>query len=319
MDDFPRDHKQSSAIRPFGQAVKIAFADSRALISGPLFWPSLIVASCLSAATGPYQTYSRMDLWERLAFWSPTTVVSVISLTFLAYFLRALDRHQKLHWLVRACIVAFIGLIPVSLLAWAVIELVIGTSRPALEYIALLARLSAPVVFGATISIHYLVRRAAQKDAELNAALAATANHELASAASMKHSLSTAPARQNTSVEAITSVQHAPNLLRERLPSELGSEIVCVQAQNHYVDVTTTLGTARVLMRMRDAEADLANLSGMRVHRSWWVNMDHITGTQPRGASISLTLTTGQIVPVGRNLRQAVVTAIQNMDDQAAQ
>lgn len=316
MDDLPQDQFQGSVIRPIGEATMVALADSRALMSGQIYWPSLILASGLLATTGPYQTFGLMSLWERLAFWTPTTIASVVALTFLAYLVRALDRHQKLHWLFRANLVAFVGLAPVAFLAWLVIELEIGTTRPALQHILELAVLSSPVVFGVTISLHYLVRRSAAKSALRDAKLAKAVIQRTSSATPA------APFMPQPNIDADFSsrfVEEIPNRLRDRMPPELDTEIVCVQAQNHYINVTTTLGTARILMRMGDAEADLTGLNGLRVHRSWWVNLPHIAGTQPRGASISLTLSTGQTVPVGRNLRHTVLSAMQNLEDLAAQ
>ena len=53
-------------------------------------------------------------------------------------------------------------------------------------------------------------------------------------------------------------------LLLSKLPHHLGHEIVTVQAQDHYVEVTTMKGSAMVLMRLGDAVRDLEPLGGVR-------------------------------------------------------
>lgn len=65
-----------------------------------------------------------------------------------------------------------------------------------------------------------------------------------------------------------------------RLPPELGRNIIAVQAQDHYVKVSTSRGSHLVLMRMSDAAEDLAGLGGLRLHRSWWVNLRYASGLE---------------------------------------
>ncbi|MBA4767355.1 MAG: LytTR family transcriptional regulator, partial [Porphyrobacter sp.] len=67
------------------------------------------------------------------------------------------------------------------------------------------------------------------------------------------------------------SLALAANPLLDQLPAEIGSAIIALEMEDHYVRVHTMLGSALVLMRMRDAVALLGDLEGMQVHRSWWV------------------------------------------------
>lgn len=97
----------------------------------------------------------------------------------------------------------------------------------------------------------------------------------------------------------------ASALLR-KLPPELGRDIVCLQAQDHYVKVTTPNGSALVLMRFRDAVQDLAGLGGLRVHRSWWVRTSQIDRLVRRNGKWLLRSRLGGEIPVGRAYRKAV-------------
>ena len=53
----------------------------------------------------------------------------------------------------------------------------------------------------------------------------------------------------------------------DRLPPELGRDLVCLRMADHYVEVFTTSGSTLILMRFADAVAELESAGGLRVHR----------------------------------------------------
>ena len=61
-----------------------------------------------------------------------------------------------------------------------------------------------------------------------------------------------------------------------------------------------------MLIRLSDAEAELSHLPGLRVHRSWWVNMTHVTGSEIVAGRLELILTGSTRVPVSRAMRTEV-------------
>jgi len=70
-----------------------------------------------------------------------------------------------------------------------------------------------------------------------------------------------------------------------RLPTDIGVDLICLSMEDHYIRVHTKLGSAMILMRMADAVAELADYPGMQVHRSWWVAINairHITKEKRR-------------------------------------
>lgn len=97
------------------------------------------------------------------------------------------------------------------------------------------------------------------------------------------------------------SVMTATTALHHRLPAEIGTDIVCLQAQDHYVDVTTSMGHAMLLMRMADAEREIEPLSGLRVHRSWWVAEQHMRRLTRQRSRHVLVLSNDIEVPVSRS------------------
>lgn len=90
-------------------------------------------------------------------------------------------------------------------------------------------------------------------------------------------------------------------LLSERLPPRLGDDVIALQMEDHYVRVHTTRGDALILMRMADAVADLAQVDGLRVHRSWWAARHAVVAVERQGRSATLRLSNGLAVPVARD------------------
>lgn len=93
---------------------------------------------------------------------------------------------------------------------------------------------------------------------------------------------------------------NAPNPLFDQLPPELGSDIVALEMEDHYVRVHTALGSALVLMRLRDAMGLLGDLEGMQVHRSWWVARVAVDDVLRDGRNVRLKLARGIEAPVAR-------------------
>ena len=91
----------------------------------------------------------------------------------------------------------------------------------------------------------------------------------------------------------------APRFL-DRLPPELGRDLVYLKMADHYVEAFTAAGSTLILMRFADAIAELDGLDGLRVHRSYWVARRHVAGTARRAGRTTLRLTGGHLVPVSR-------------------
>ncbi len=70
--------------------------------------------------------------------------------------------------------------------------------------------------------------------------------------------------------------------------------------EDHYVRVHTVLGSALVLMRLRDAMVLVAEVEGMQVHRSWWVARGAVEDVLRDGRNLRLKLPRGIEAPVAR-------------------
>jgi len=77
--------------------------------------------------------------------------------------------------------------------------------------------------------------------------------------------------------------------------------VLALQAEDHYVRVHTPAGSDLVLIRLTDAAAEMAPITGARTHRSWWVNRSAVERISRKNGTTTLVLTNGLEIPVGRS------------------
>lgn len=118
-----------------------------------------------------------------------------------------------------------------------------------------------------------------------------------------------APAGERTAAGPAPRPGQDENPFLQRLPPALGRDLLCLQMQDHYVEARTALGSTLVLMRFRDAVAELGGL-GVQVHRSWWAAFDAMEALERDGRAARLRLRGGATVPVSRACLPAVRDAL---------
>jgi DNA-binding LytR/AlgR family response regulator len=111
------------------------------------------------------------------------------------------------------------------------------------------------------------------------------------------------PALPEPGVEAIPPA--FPSALLSRLPPEIGSDIIALETEDHYLRVHSAGGSALILMRMADAVALLDPRLGAQVHRRWWVAQAAVVGVRTEGQKLFLRLNDKKLVPVGRTFSAA--------------
>lgn len=94
-----------------------------------------------------------------------------------------------------------------------------------------------------------------------------------------------------------------------RIPPRLGTDLLWLSAEDHYIRVTTALGSDLILCRLSDAIAELDGETGQRVHRSHWVARRAVGSIERREGKTSLLLTTGETVPVSQSYVPALRAA----------
>jgi hypothetical protein len=98
--------------------------------------------------------------------------------------------------------------------------------------------------------------------------------------------------------------------LAARLPEELqGSEILALEAEEHYTKVHTEGGKTLLLLRFSDAIAEMEPQPGLQVHRSFWVSRAAVEQVYRLGRRSAIRLRDGTEIPVSRSYRLAVQQA----------
>jgi hypothetical protein len=93
------------------------------------------------------------------------------------------------------------------------------------------------------------------------------------------------------------------------VPAPLGvdpREVVCLSMEDHYVRVHHDGGSHLVLATLQQAIAALGPVSGLQVHRSWWVADRVVCGAVAEGRNVRLRLSGGITAPVARSFVAAV-------------
>ena len=89
--------------------------------------------------------------------------------------------------------------------------------------------------------------------------------------------------------------------LGSRLSPTFRGPIVALQSEDHYVRVHGIAGSELLLMRLRDAVAEMDGVPGEQVHRSWWVARTGIGDCERSGRSWTVNLRGGAVAPVARD------------------
>lgn len=180
-------------------------------------------------------------------------------------------------WLI-GCLVATV---PMTAVVWLVSALPPPLELPSLE--AWLATYGYVLAIGSVVTmVFYLVQSRPTASEAGPAAAAPTLQPQTAAAAE--------PAARSS----------RPRLL-DRLPPRLGTDLVALEMEDHYLRVHTRLGSDLILLRMRDALSELDGLDGAQVHRSWWVARSAVERVERDGRNVLLVLCGGLHAPVARS------------------
>ncbi len=95
--------------------------------------------------------------------------------------------------------------------------------------------------------------------------------------------------------------------LWHRLPKECHGEILHLSGRNHHVEVRTDQCKCRIRLRLRDAIAELDQIDGLCVHRSHWVAVAAIVGSEWNKRRPVLVLRDGTRVPVSQKYEPEVI------------
>jgi hypothetical protein len=102
-----------------------------------------------------------------------------------------------------------------------------------------------------------------------------------------------------------------PSYFLDRLPRHLGRDIVYLEAQEHYLRVVTSRAEHLLLQGLTHAIAELesSGFEGIQIHRSVWVSWKHVEHVDARMNSLSVKLSNGSTVKLGRRRAKDVLAA----------
>jgi DNA-binding LytR/AlgR family response regulator len=243
-------------------------------------WRPLLAAiavGLLLGFAGPFGSYPTFPTATRYAFWLGLTVAGVMAAVAAD---AVLPVTRLCAGALRIGAVALVSALPMTfVVAWTMSLVQPGRSFAPLQLPALFACVAAVqllVVYATTIT-------------------APTADDAEAPGR--------APALPEPGAEAIPAA--FPSGLLSRLPPEIGSDIIALETEDHYLRVHAIGGSALILMRMADAVALLDPRLGAQVHRRWWVAQAAVAGVRTEGQKLSLCLVDNTQVPVGRTFSAA--------------
>jgi hypothetical protein len=92
-----------------------------------------------------------------------------------------------------------------------------------------------------------------------------------------------------------------------KFSSEIGTDIIYLMSELHYIRVVTLKGEMLILHNLKDAISELPlDLIGIQTHRSFWVNRKYIISIEEKKLQNFLMLSNGRSVPVSRRRLSSV-------------
>lgn len=233
----------------------------------------LAAAAAILAILGPFGTFSDFSFFGRLAYWGGLVLCGALAFEALIRLAFSLPTLAARHWSAPAAFAVLTTAAAQTAAVWAVERAV----RPSL-------RISPAELYAYVLLVTILVS-AAPIWRELRA-----------------RGLLDPPPVATPS----PSPAGRPPFL-DRIPPHLTGDLLALEMEDHYLRVHTESGSDLILMRLRDAVAELAGADGMQAHRSFWVAAAAVSDVErtPDGR-VTLVLRNGLRVPVSRSRLAAV-------------
>lgn len=91
----------------------------------------------------------------------------------------------------------------------------------------------------------------------------------------------------------------------KRLPPKLGTNLISLSSQDHYVEVITEKGRELIHMRFTDALHELRDYPGQQIHRSHWIAEHAFGGLTRENGRVMAHLSNGRSLTVSRSFTAA--------------
>ena len=250
---------------------QITKRELQATAQSPRFWIGLICVVCVLALSAPFDTAQELNLPQRFAYWLGIAISTyfVALLVQVPVITSALGKGVSEVW--ASILGGFVAGPPIGLVVFVINSFVAQVDQGVL-YDLIRLILICTVISVAAAGLRLVIVREPIEE-------------------------------EDGMASGATSVG-----LLKRLPPEKRGMVLTLNAQDHYVEVTTSRGRDLLLLRLGDAVEELTGLDGLRVHRSWWVNRSAVDAVRRVDGRMVLALKDGREVPVSRANEKAVKT-----------
>lgn len=270
--------EDGSSLSRMNDTVRLGFREARARIRLRYQFLGLAAAVAVLAWLGPFDTWGRLSLPDRVAFWTLATSVNwLFGLVLGSAAGLAFERRGILAWAAAVGGGSAVAAVPGTAVVWLLVAAFMDHRMTGFAEIASL--------YSQVIVIHLV----------LNALVTWLIYEKKRGPDAVSESVSPHPAAEDPSVPFLA-----------RLPERLGRNLLHLHMQDHYVEVYTDEGSDLLLLRFRDALRELDGLEGAQVHRSHWVARAAVAGVERRSGRIALRLVNGNRVPVSRSFAPAL-------------
>lgn len=232
------------------------------------------------AFAGPYNDVMSYDFMQRLGYWSSVNALAIIVAAFIrAVILKRFPGETMGLLLGVACAQALV----LGPMIWTLNTHVFGFETEGLGWLAELTLIMLLIALCVALVRYEVARARRQAQAQAQAQALAGAQGEAQLALGAEQDVAERPRR--------------PGFL-DRADPDLPGEVLVVSAADHYLDVITTEGRGRVLMRFRDAMIELDSVPGYRIHRSHWVAVSELVRVRLDGRRHLADLKSGNSLPI---------------------
>ena len=240
---------------------------------------------------GPYGTYTCFAVPDRFAYWmARSLIVGLLCLTVIE-LMSATGSAASWPPMKRALAIVVIASVPSAIVGFTLASVFRHAPTSPLEIADLYGRvMMMTAMVGLPLHLVRAPTAPAQPALPLPAAKDSLARQDLLADKIL-------PAKQD---------QPARSAFLRRIPARLGTELLYIKVEDHYLRVQTRLGSDLLLLRLSDAVAELDQEFGRQVHRSHWVAQRAVAGVERDGYRIRLVLTDGARIPVSRTYLPAL-------------
>jgi hypothetical protein len=249
------------------------------------------LAIFLCVFLGPFETGEDLEFWDRVAFW--TVGVSTVGFFIEVCVLTALQSS----WLSRAPLVfqlaigSGIGSVPGASFMIALNRVFRPEHLSDMNFPILWLQVTIMSILISGMEIMIWSRFRTSPNPSSIAPISTTTSD-----------LESIPTPTDPSLQTFKTSR-----LKMRLPARLREgQIISVSMQDHYAEITTTLGNDMILMRLSDAIDLLDGKPGVQTHRSHWAARSHAESLTKVARRHELRLSDGRSLPVSNSYKEAV-------------